>query len=181
MNDDMDPAKVRAASRKAKSRQNEEKEEENEDSPISTFSIDCKDTRGKVYAGQFTFRVPALGDQIKIAQMKAHYLPNGAAADPNGLMLAEMISYLEITLTEKPSWWAPHLFYDATAVNEVYGRCLAYADRFLGKNQVGRDDHDGSGDEEEDDESADHSDHGDVGGGVRASSKRREVLSANRT
>lgn len=127
-------------------------------SPIHTFAIDVKDKRGKTWKGKFTFRVPSLGDQVKIANMKARLLPGGAMTDPNGAFLAEMMAYCQITFSVKPSWWQPARFYDPTPLIAAYKEARSYEERFLGAAVA--DDRD---DAEEDGLGADPSDQGDVG------------------
>lgn len=100
--------------------------------PIHSFSIDVKDKRGKTWKGKFVFRVPSLGDQVKIANFKARLLPGGAMTDPNGALIAEMMAYCQVTFTAKPSWWQPARFYDPTPLIAAYKEARSYEDRFLG-------------------------------------------------
>lgn len=111
-----------------------EKEEPKGDglSPIHSFTIDVKDKRGKAWKGKFTFRVPSLGDQIKIARMKAGLLPGGAQIDPNGALIAEMMAYCQVCFTVKPTWWQPARFYDPVPLIAAYKEARSYEDRFLG-------------------------------------------------
>lgn len=177
MSDEMDPSFVAAAGRKAKKKEEQEPEMV---APTYQFHVSVTDRRGKTWEGLFEGKVPTVGDQIRIGQMKAVYLPNGSASDPNALLLAEMISYTHVCLTAKPKWWAPHEFYDEAPLIEVYGRCRAFEDRFLGRTQdQGRDAH-GSSDEGSDEGAAEARDLGDLDGDIQRSSKRREVLTPHR-
>lgn len=170
----MDPDEVQRRSRKAKNKQAEE--EARMDSPVYRFSVDITDKRGNRYAGEFVGKVPNLGDQIAIGQMKTAYLPAGSPADPNALSIAEMISYCQIALTEKPDWWKPHLFWDVKPLQVVYGRCLDFEEKFLGITSDGGGDARGASGEETDEGAAADRAGGDVDGGVQAPPKRREVL-----
>ena len=74
-----------------------------------TTVIDVKGTHGRRYVGRFTYKVPTLGDQIAIGQLKSIYLPQGAVADQNATFIVEQISYLEVTLAKegRPAWYKP--------------------------------------------------------------------------
>lgn len=181
MTDEMDPSKVYDRSRKARAAIYEKKEDEALDSPLHRFSIDMEDSRGKRYKGDFVFKVPNIGDQVSIASMKSMYLPNGAAADPNGAFLAEMICTLEVCLQEKPKWWKPHLFYDADVISEVYRRCTAFERKFLGRDANVGESTEESPSEAEDREGDDPVHQGAVDGDVQPAGQRREVLTPNRS
>ena len=101
-------------------------------SPVYAFDLDVKDQRGKRWQGRFTFNVPSLGDQIKIARIKSSLLPAGAQIDPNGALIAEMMAFLQVTLTAKPSWWKPERFFDPTPLIAAYKEARQYEARFLG-------------------------------------------------
>lgn len=173
--DKMDPEKLR--------RQIDGTEEDEDPGllPVTTsFDIDYEikegPRRGSHLKGRFEFAVPAAGKQIEIARMKALYLPQGAAADPNGAVLVEMISYLECTLTHKPNWWKPTQFFDTGVINVVYGRCTAYEARFLGKKPFVQDDAESVQRTTQDEGTDGSDDPGTVDGNVLPSRKRREVL-----
>lgn len=107
--------------------------------PVTKLSVNHKDARGKTWAGEFVFHVPTLGDQVKIARLKAVMLPNGAVADPAGALITEMMAYLKVTLRKTPTWWKPETFRDATVLSIVYGEARAYEARFLGGRPDDRD------------------------------------------
>lgn len=175
----MDPDEVQKRGRKAKGQQDDVPTRM--DSPIYTFNVDLTDSRKKRYTGRFTGKVPNLGDQVAIGQMKAAYLPQGSPADPNALAIAEMISYCHVVLTEKPDWWQPHLFWDVEPLQVVYNKCREAEDRFLGIDANGRRDAGGAEGDAQDSGAADHHAEGAVDGGVSASSQRREVLASHKT
>ena len=102
------------------------------ESPVKAFRIDTTDSRGRRWKGDFVFHCPNLGEQVKIGRLKAGLLPQGAYADPNAGLIAEMMGYLQITLKVKPSWWKPETFHDAHVLSTVYGEARAYEARFLG-------------------------------------------------
>ena len=178
MTSEMDPSFVASVGRKAKKKEDQEPDMV---APTYQFHISVTDRRGKVWEGNFEGKVPTVGDQIRIGQMKAVYLPNGSPADPNALTLAEMISYTHVCLTVKPKWWAPHEFFDELPLFEVYGRCRSFEDRFLGKSKAQGGDASGSPGEGQDEESAEDSAGGDLDGDVQRPAKRREVLTPHRT
>lgn len=177
---DMDPSAALARGRKAKAKAAEKEPEPEEVPPIHTFHVDVTDARGQHYRGKFTYKVPTMGDQIEIGAVKTGYLPMGCAADPQALMIAEMIAYCFVCLTETPDWWQPHMFYDATPLDAVYRRCRDYEDRFHGRDAVRGAGHRGAQQEGEADwAGADEGGDGDVGGDVRSPTQRREVLAGD--
>lgn len=104
-------------------------------SNITTIPID-EVVNGQRFTGTFTFKVPNLGEQILIGQMKSKYLPNGAVADANAAALVEWICYLEVTLQDpKPTWWKPMEFSASDIVAKLYSEAVAYANRFLGRDK----------------------------------------------
>lgn len=116
-------------------------------SPVYAFDVDVKDQRGKRWQGRFVFNVPSLGDQIKIARVKSALLPAGAPSDPNGALIAEMMAFLQVTLTAKPSWWKPERFFDPTPLIAAYKEARQYEARFLGADDSV--DRDGAREDEE--------------------------------
>jgi len=156
-----------------------DEDEEYEDlSPMTTLSIDIKDTRGKRYNASFVYKVPSIGEQIEIGRLKSAYLPQGAVADRNAQLLVEQICYLEVTIQKNdlPAWWKPFELYDAAPVTALYAEAIKYERRFLGvdsevrvapqKDQVGS----------EVDEGSDDSTANAVGSAVPRATKRRETL-----
>lgn len=127
-------------------------------SPIHAFEIDVTDYRGKRWSGRFVFRVPTLGDQVKIARLKAALLPAGAAPDPNGGLLAEMMAYTQVCFSERPNWWKPERFYDPLPLITAYKEARMYERRFLGADAT-----DAGGDEGSDGGGSDPADQGHVG------------------
>jgi hypothetical protein len=108
--------------------------------PLTTLSIDVKGSRGKQYKANFVFKVPTIGEQIEIGRLKAAYLPNGSAADPNAALLVEQCCFLAVTIqkTNLPVWWKPFEMYDAAPVSALYAEALKYERRFhLGDAQPG--------------------------------------------
>ena len=143
--------------------------------PITTLSIDVVGTRKKRWKGDFTFKVPNLGDNIKIGAMKSAYLPLGGGSDPQAAALAEQICYLQVTLTKTPDWWEPAKFYDATPVTALYGEATRYESRFHGEDTKPRADTEVS-------EGVGEPDGGgsaDVGRKIQPPAKRSETLTAH--
>jgi hypothetical protein len=125
----LDPDKLREQIAK----QSEQEEESEDLPPITTLHIDVKGTRGKRYVGDFTFKVPTLGDQVEMARIKTTYLPQGGAADVNGALLVEQIAYLTITIQKPtPAWYKPFALYDATPISALYMEAIGYERRFHG-------------------------------------------------
>lgn len=111
---------------------------------VTTLSIDVKDERGKRYVHKFYYRVPTLGDQIKIGQIKQAMLPGGSP-DVNANVLVDTLAYLQVCITfndqyPKPSWWKPNELHTATPFSALYGRCLDYEAKFHSGDAVNRDD-----------------------------------------
>jgi len=172
--------------RKALADLGEKKSEDGEQglAPITKIHLDVEGTRGKRYKHTFTFKVPTLGDQVKIAQLKANYLPMGAAADPNGFAIVEQVSFLTVTIDPKslPDWWDVWNLYDATPISALYKEVTAYERRFHGGAAARDLDHggegvapkagqDGGGDDSEGDAS--------VGEEASAPAQRRKTLASS--
>lgn len=110
--------------------------------PITTLHVDCTDKRGIHYQGAFIFKVPTLRDEIEIARQKSLLLPVSVVNDVNGVMLAEMIAYLSVTIQKGdkgerlPKWWKPLEFYDVTPVVMLYAEATAYGKRFRGESNA---------------------------------------------
>ena len=148
-------------------------EAQEEMSPRHPFRIE-RTIRGKTFAGDFSFEVPTLAEQVLIGAMKSRYLPHGSDADANAGSLVEQICYLEVTLKEKPTWWKPFTFREADLVVAVYAEVIAYANKFLGR---GADDgSDTSSDGKEDGSGDAPSSESDVGGDAQPSDKRSKVI-----
>ncbi len=158
---------------------NEEQQESDELPPITKISIDVLDGRGKRYAGEFTVKVPNLGDQIRVGQLKAHYLPQGGMADPNALLLVEQICYLEVAVMKKPDWWQPFQFYDATPVSALYTKVASYEARFHGEDAHSGELQEGAGGGDEDAGGSSTEGDAHVGRKVQPPTKRRETLLAH--
>lgn len=117
--------------------------------PVETFELDVEGLRGRRYVGRFYYRVPRIGDQFKIASLKASFIPIGSGGDSQAAQLADMVAYLTVCVRfgpeyPKPTWWDPMNAYDPTPYQELFRRCLDYEDRFLGRNQDDRGDGAGS-------------------------------------
>jgi len=121
----------------------EKKSEDGDDGlpPITKIHLDVVGTRGKRYQHTFVYKVPNLGDQVKMAQLKANYLPLGAAADLNGFSIVEQIAYLTVTLDPKhlPDWWDVWNLYDGTPLSALYKEVTDYERRFHGSSKAGGD------------------------------------------
>jgi hypothetical protein len=146
--------------------------------PLTVIHLDVTDARGKRYFGDFTFKVPTIGEQIEIGRRKIEQLPIGAAADPVAGILVEATCYLSVTIQKKPDWWKPWEFYDSLPLMALYKEARDYAGRFLGEaarpKANPREDskpQNGAG-------SADH-DQADVGREVPPASQRRETIIAH--
>lgn len=166
------------------SRLDDDEEEEHEQlPPTDAISIDVRDSRGKRYKGTFLFTVPDIGTQIEIGKMKAAYLPQGSAPDPNALTLVEIVCFLTATLTfneqfPKPSWWNPMKAYSAEPYTALYGRCLEYEARFHGERKEPQRDEGDAGESEDSGGDAGRRAAG-LGGEVRPPAKRPETLAGD--
>jgi len=150
-------------------------------SPIKRFSIDVEDSFGKRWRGDFVYKVPNIGEQIKIGRLKANYLAANATADLNAMGLVEVICYLQITLTEKPKWWKPFELYDFSPVMAVYREVTAHEAKFLGRSAGDEGVGDVDQEPEEIGRSAVANGNGEdyVGGEVQATAQRRKVTVSN--
>jgi len=148
--------------------------------PVSKVTLDVTGSRGKRYQGVFHFKCLQLGDQVQLAKLKAHYLPQGAAADPNGMLLVEQICYLEVALLDpKPDWWRPFQLYDATPVSALYTEVASYEARFHGEDPDRRGLPEVSGAEGEHDGGDPPAGDAAVGRKVQPPAQRRETLIAH--
>jgi len=151
-----------------------------EDVPaVTVINIDVKDGRRKRYAGAFYFRVPNIGDQIRIGQIKQAMLPGGSP-DINATVLVDQLAYLQVVLTfsaeyPKPEWWKPTTLYDATPLTELYRRCLAYEAKFHGTDKEHRDDAGAAREEKPPVRDGDAP----LGRKVRPAAQRRETLAGD--
>jgi hypothetical protein len=101
-------------------------------SPVYPFHLDVKGDRGVSWVGDFVYQVPTIGDEILIGRMKNQYLPQGGLADSHSALLVEAISYLEVTLKERPKWWEPLKMRDSSPLFAVYSEVRSYERRFRG-------------------------------------------------
>jgi hypothetical protein len=115
------------------------KGDEPADSPTTTIDIDAASPDGRRrYKGAFKFKVPTLGDRADIAVLKTRYLQQISNVGDEGVVVAEMLAYLSITLDESsaPEWWKTSKsgldLYDYAPVMALYGRCREYEAKFLG-------------------------------------------------
>lgn len=152
--------------------------------PTHAFSINYEieegPRRGQFLRGRFEYTVPNAGKKIEIARLKALYLPQGSAADAEGAILVDMISYLSCTLSVTPKWWKPTQFYDTGVIAQVYKEAASYEARFLGKSTVFVEDGEGLQEEAEDTGGHGPDGEGSVDGDVPAPRKRREVLTPHK-
>lgn len=150
--------------------------------PVTTLSIDCVDGRGKRYQGEFYFKVPTLGDRLRIGNLKLGYFPGGEPPDATSVQMVHIICYLTVTIRfddgrfKKPHWWDPWNLYDATPFAQLYKEAAQYERKFHGEDSD-------AGDIQAIDQEQEPRTGGDdaapVGRKVRASSERRETLTAN--
>lgn len=127
----LDPDKALA---QLESRDKAAAEEQHEELPPTTvIDLDCLGFRGRRYQGRFIYRVPTLGMNVQIAQLKDQYLPGGGRASPADALLVEQICYLEVCLqAPRPEWYKPLHLYDAIPIGTLYGEAIKYEARFLG-------------------------------------------------
>lgn len=160
---------------------NPEDEDTGDDiSPVLSFTVDVKDDFGQRWKGDFVYKVPTLGEQIQIGRLKAEYLPNGAAADPNALGLVEIVCYLSVTLRKKPDWWKPFELYDSTPLMAVWKEVMAHEAKFLRSRAAARP-VDQVAEQREEANTREHRDDGDDGVGrkVQPPTERRATTLSN--
>lgn len=108
------------------------------------FDLDVEGENGHRWRGHFVYEVPNIGQKIRIGQLKATYLPQGAIADVNASALTEMVCYLTVTLKEKPAWFKPIDLMDEIPLVKVYEEVLDYEHKFHGNDTINRTDGKGS-------------------------------------
>lgn len=102
----------------------------------TSFTMTWKDPdTGKVKVGTFSARRPTLGDLGRIAVIKSK-LCGGMPVDPQAEFIHEMLSDLQVILTDTPEWWAPHDLFDARPLREVWDHVRSWIDSFR-KGRVG--------------------------------------------
>jgi hypothetical protein len=165
------PEEISARLDAARGKMAQEPEESVDLSPVKILHLDVKGTR-RHWKGEFTYKVPTLGDQVKIGAMKSVYLPMGGSQDPNATYLVEQICYLEVTLTKKPDWWKPMEFFDAIPVSALYKEATRYESKFHGERPESGTDFEGREDMEE----SDGGGGSDVGRKVQPPAQRSETI-----
>lgn len=147
------------------------------ESPITRIEIDEQSPDGRRrYKGTFQFKVPTLGDRADIAALKARYLQQLSNVGDEGTAVAEMLSYLGVTIDVEsaPEWWKKSKLgtdlYDYSPVVALYGRCRQYEATFLGPRTESRSDEGAVA------ERPDVAPSSNVGESVQDPPKRREVL-----
>lgn len=152
--DRLDPSALRRSAAAVRTPKKDEDESNGDVPAVKRIDIDMKDTRGKHHEGFVVFRVPTIGMQIEIGNLKATMMPGGVPSDgdASGLM-NEMLCYLEVCLDKKqrPDWWKPHRFYDASILSFVYAQARAHHARFLGHAEIDGDDAGSTGEGRDDD------------------------------
>ncbi len=100
-----------------------------------TISIEGELTK-KLYAGDFTCRIPRRKDQCMIDKHRAFL--NGDVVDqlsPDTLRFHHMIAYLRYTIVDSPKWWKEsdlgYDLYDENVVKEVYDAVLKFEVNWL--------------------------------------------------
>jgi hypothetical protein len=150
----------------------EDKEEKTYLNKTHAFDLNVEGENGRKWQGRFVYEVPNIGEKIKIGQMKAIYLPQGAMADPSAAGLTEMVCYLSVTLKEKPNWFKPMELTDEIPLAKVYEEVLDYEQKFHGNNEVERTDGAGSGGSQ----GSGETDSTDVGRKVQSPDERSETI-----
>lgn len=152
--------------------------------PHTRIDLDFTGKRGKRYTGSFLYTVPTIADMVKIGAMKSALLPQGSAGDPTAGVLAEVICYLEVTVShpapmQRPKWYRPLKDRDAGPYQELYRRCLDYEARFHGEDSEAGGLEDASGEAGPLRDAADPA--ASVGRKIQPPAERREVLAGPAT
>ena len=99
----------------------------------TAFTMTWKDKEtGRVHTGTFTAQRPSLGQLGQIAVLKAK-MNGGEKVGPDADFLHEMLSSLQIILTDFPDWWKPHDFFTADPLREVWDHVRRWVDNFRSK------------------------------------------------
>ncbi len=108
-------------------------------SPHKVLELDCKSANGRrSYKGKFPYKVPTMGDRVDIATLRAQYTQQVQNVAADGVSIADMIAYLNVTLDQEkcPDWWKESKFgidlYDYTPIMELNDLGRAYEATFLG-------------------------------------------------
>jgi hypothetical protein len=112
-------------------------------SPIKLIDIETV-IGGVPCSGRFYFRVPSIGEQIRIGQIKQMMLPGGSP-DPLATLLVDQLAYLQVAIhftpeNPRPAWWNPTSFYDAQPISMLFGRCLDHEATFHARHAKHRSD-----------------------------------------
>lgn len=99
----------------------------------TSFTMTWKDPEtGRVHTGTFTAQRPSLGQLGQIAVLKAK-MNGGEKVDAQTEFLHEMLSSLQVILTDFPDWWKPNDFFDARPLREVWDHVRRWVDNFRSK------------------------------------------------
>ena len=102
----------------------------------TSFTMTWKDKEtGRVHVGTFTAQRPSLGQLGQIAVLKAK-MNGGEKVSHDVDFLHEMMSSLQVILTDVPDWWAPNDFFTADPLREVWEHVRRWVDNFR-KPRVG--------------------------------------------
>lgn len=95
-----------------------------------TFNVQYNDPdSGKLLMGTFTVKRATLGDLQQHGIIKAQ-MCGGQNVDRGIDWMNEMISFLQVVLTDVPQWWDPTNLYDQTLLVMVYNHVRSFQDSF---------------------------------------------------
>ena len=145
--------------------------------PVTTFEIEAETPNGKKYVGTFTFHVPTLGDMVDISRLRAEYLGQMENVDIAGSSIAEMLSFLHVTIETKdtnPAWWRDTNrgvnLYHMAPILALYTAAKSYEAAFAGApTEVGDM-------KKSTEEKPDEDDTSDVVGDVQSPPERRTIM-----
>jgi hypothetical protein len=99
----------------------------------TSFTMTWKDPEtGRIHVGTFSAQRPSLGQLGQIAVLKAK-MNGGEKVDAQTDFLHEMMSSLQVILTDFPDWWKPNDFFDARPLREVWDHVRRWVDNFRSK------------------------------------------------
>lgn len=110
-----------------------------------TFKMDVL-FDGKMRNATFTARYMGVADRLRVGTMRAKLL-DGAPADSVDTVtddIAYMISYLDVSLVKRPSWWDFNHIDDINDLRKLYQKVYDFVERFRVHSRGSADDGAGS-------------------------------------
>lgn len=97
-----------------------------------TITVNYRAGNGQVYRGACIYEVPFVGDDVRMAGLRAQMRGPVKMLDSDGEVLIEMISYLEVTLGKRRPEWMRNLYElpDPALLTAIYAEAREHQARF---------------------------------------------------